>query len=107
MLSDTVIIAGMVFGFTTAGLISLIVMGGLYFITAMKQEQLNIRENLRTQKALAVAQFNAGDDGQQPDQMMQLVQMFAPMIMARGQAQQQQQTAPVGAVGVESNGKES
>lgn len=90
MISDTLLIAGMVTGFLTVTTGSLVVMGGLYFITAMKQEQLNIRENLRTQKALAQLQFNSGgNEGGEPD-LMSLVAQFAPLLMQRQQQPQQQ-----------------
>lgn len=69
-------------------------MGGLYFITAMKQEQINIRENLRMQKALAKLEFESGGDGDGMDIMGMLAQ-FAPMLMNKTPSQQPQSTGAI------------
>jgi Na+-transporting NADH:ubiquinone oxidoreductase subunit NqrC len=59
-----------------------IVVAGLYFITAYKQEQLNLRENLRVQKALAVAGANSG--GGEMD-LMTLAAQFLPALLNKAQ----------------------
>lgn len=94
MVSETILLAAMIC--STAMLTALggivTVMGGLYFTTAMKQQEMNVRENLRTSKALARIELEAGQ--QQTgggNDLMSLAAQFLPMIMGRKASESQQE----------------
>lgn len=80
----------------TALLLCFMVMVGVYIVTALRQEQINAREHLRTQKALAkyqaevgIAQAEAGSQGGQGMELGNLLQ-YLPMVkqMMQGPGQQ-------------------
>lgn len=95
---DELMLAGIIAICGTLIVLFLMLMVGLYIITAMRQEQINAREHLRTQKALAkyqaemgIAQAEAGAQGGQGMELGNLLQ-YLPYVQAlmKGPGQQGQ-----------------
>lgn len=57
-----------------------VLMGGFYFTTAMQQTNLNEREHLRTQKALAKIELEREQSGEGGNDLMSLAVQALPVI---------------------------
>lgn len=66
-----------------------VLMGGLYVITAMKQNQLTMRESMRTQKAIARINADSLGDGSGEMDLATLAMQFLPMLTQMKQPPQQ------------------
>lgn len=91
-MDNTIQLALIVVGALTVVITAGIIVLGLYLMQARHDQELNFRESLRMQKAIAVAQAEAGVSGE-GDGLMGLIAQAAPLLQqfaaAKGMAPQE------------------
>lgn len=91
-MENTIQLALIVVGAITVVMTAGIIVLGLYLMQARHDQELNFRESLRMQKAIAVAQAEAGVSGE-GDGLVGLIAQVAPLLQqyaaAKGMASQE------------------